>query len=134
MKPAIPLDDLIGQTHYIDGALWRYLYDRRIDRFALKRTVVGFPLDHALELIASGEILWSPPDRIERPRADLPMRVVQERVALMEAFKKSPTYVDSTDWTMHALLDEQLVILRTWLTLRALTSGGATDNAIDGAP
>jgi hypothetical protein len=130
MHYATPLDDLIGQTFYIDGALWRYLYNENLRRFALRRTVSRLPLDRAVELIASGEVLWTPPDRVEPLAADLSTETVQERIALMEAFRKSPAGVDSTDWTTRAVIEEQLTLFRNWLARRTLTSGGMTDNIV----
>jgi hypothetical protein len=130
MHSAIPLDDLIGQTFYIDGALWRYLYNENLHRFALRRTVARLPFEHALDLIASGEVLWTPPDRVELPSADLSTETVQERIALMEAYRKSPVGMDSTDWTTHSVIDEQLTLFRNWLARRTLTSGEMTDDIV----
>src|SRR3977135_3971100 len=56
MHSDIPLDDRIGQTYYVGGSLWRYLYNASIHRFALRRTVTNVPIDLATELIASGEV------------------------------------------------------------------------------
>ena len=53
MHSDIPLDDRIGQTYYVGGSLWRYLYNASIHRFALRRTVTNVPIDLATELIAS---------------------------------------------------------------------------------
>jgi hypothetical protein len=129
MFSALPLDDLIGQTFYIDGAVWRYLYNKSIRRFALKRVDPDIPFERALELISSGELLWNPPERFEKLGPDVSMERVQQRVAILEAFRRSSACVDSTDWEMRARVDAQLAESRNWLTRRALMSGDATDGA-----
>ena len=123
MLSPLPLDDLIGQTFYIDGAVWQYLYNKSIRRFALRRVEGDIPFERALEQIAAGELLWNPPERFERIAPNAPLDVVQQRVALLEAFRRSPACVDSTDWAMRARIDATLTESRNWLTRRALTSG-----------
>lgn len=123
MYGELPLDDKIGQTFYIGGSLWRYLYNGSIRRFAMRRTVSNIPLDLALELIASGEVLWSPPVRFARLGSKDTSEAVRQRAALLEAFRQSPACVESSDWMMRARVDAQLVELRQWLTRRALPSG-----------
>jgi hypothetical protein len=123
MYSETPLDDLIGQTFYIDGSLWRYLYNTSIRRFALRRTVPNFPVDLAVELIASGEVLWTPPEQFDRPRSKDSIASVQQRVALLEAYRQSPACVEASDWMMRARIDSHIVVLRHWLTTRALQSG-----------
>jgi hypothetical protein len=131
MLSPLPLDDLIGQSFYIDGAVWRYLYNKGIRRFALRRTDNEIAFERAVEQIASGELLWNPPERFAWLAANAPMDLVQQRVALLEAFRRSPACVDSIDWAMRARVDAQLAESRNWLTRRALTSGDTTDSAID---
>jgi hypothetical protein len=123
MYADLPLDDKIGQTFYIGGSLWRYLYNSSIRRFAMRRTVTNVPLDLAIELIASGEVLWSPPARFARLGPKDSLEAVRQRAALLEAFRQSPACVESSDWMMRARIDAQLVVLRQWLTRRALPSG-----------
>jgi hypothetical protein len=123
MYADLPLDDKIGQTFYIGGSLWRYLYNTSIRRFAMRRTVTNVPLDLAIELIASGEVLWSPPARFARLGPKDSLESVRQRAALLEAFRQSPACVESSDWMMRARIDAQLVVLRQWLTRRALPSG-----------
>jgi hypothetical protein len=48
---------------------------------------------------------------------------VRHRVALLEAFKRSPGYVGSSDWIMRMRIDAQLVVLRQCLNRHALPSG-----------
>ena len=130
MLSPIPLDDLIGQTFYIDGAVWQYLYNKSIRRFALRRVDAEIPFERALEQIASGELLWNPPERFERLTGDMRLDVVQQRVALLEAFRRSPACVDSADWAMRARIDAHLTESRNWLTRRALAAGDdATGNS-----
>jgi hypothetical protein len=123
MHPEIPLDDLIGQTFYIGGSLWRYLYNTSLRRFALQRTVPDFPFHLAAELIASGEVLWTPPQRFDRPHPMDSIEAIQQRVALLEAYRQSPSCVESSDWMARARIDAQLIVLRHWLTRRALSAG-----------
>jgi hypothetical protein len=123
MHSETPLDDLIGQTFYIDGSLWRYLYSKSLRRFALRRTVPNFPADLAAELIVSGEVLWTPPERFDRPHPMDSIASVQQRVTLLEAYRQSPTCVESSDWTERARIDAALIVLRHWLTRRALSAG-----------
>ncbi len=123
MLSPLPLDDLIGQCFYIDGAVWQYLYNKSIRRFALRRVEADIPFERALEQIASGELLWNPPERFDRLAPDAPLDLVQQRVALLDAFRRSPACVDSTDWAMRARIDATLTESRNWLTRRALTSG-----------
>ena len=123
MHSDIPLDDRIGQTYYVGGSLWRYLYNASIRRFALRRTVTNVPIDLATELIASGEVLWNPPSRFNQPSAKDSTDSIRQRVALLEAFRQSPACVESSDWMLRARIDAQLVVLRQWLNHRALPSG-----------
>jgi hypothetical protein len=123
MLSPLPLDDLIGQSFYIDGAVWRYLYNNSIRRFALRRTDTEITFEQAVEQIAMGELLWNPPERFARLSSTAPLELVQQRVALLEAFRRSPACMDSTDWAMRGRVDAQLTESRNWLTRRALTSG-----------
>ena len=123
MHSEIPLDDRIGRTVYAGGSLWRYLYDRGSRRFTMQRTVTNIPLDLALELIESGEVLWTPPARFARLGAADSLESVRHRIALLEAFRRSPGCAGSSDWMMRARVDAQLVVLRKWLHRNALSSG-----------
>lgn len=126
MLPAIPLDDLIGQTFYIEGAPWRYLYNKELRRFALKRLAPSIELERALELIASGELLWVPPEQFEPLRGDVTIEAVQRHLVLLDAFRRSPSYVEAKDWALPARIDARISESRAWLTRRALTSGEGT--------
>jgi hypothetical protein len=123
MLSATPLDDLIGQTFYIEGAPWRYLYNKELGRFALKRLAPSIEFEHALALIASGELLWTPPEQFESLRADVTIEAVQKHLALLDAFRRSPSYVDSKEWALPARIDARISESRAWLTRRALRSG-----------
>jgi hypothetical protein len=123
MHSEIPLDDRIGRTMYAGGSLWRYLYNTKKRRFTMRRTVAAIPLDLAAELIESGEVLWSPPTRFARLGATDSPESVRHRIALLEAFRRSPACVESSDWTMHTRVDTQLVVLRKWLKRHALPAG-----------
>jgi hypothetical protein len=122
MHSEIPLDDRIGRTVYFGGSLWRYLYNKKSRRFAMRRTVTNIPLELALELIESGEVLWTPPARFARLGATDSLDSVRQRIALLEAFRRSPGCAGSSDWIMRARIDAQLVVLRKWLHRHALPS------------
>jgi|1186.fasta_scaffold1186122_2 hypothetical protein len=123
MLPALPLDDLIGQTFFIEGAPWRYLYDGQARRFALKRLAPSIEFERALELIASGELLWAPPEEFESLRPDVSVEAVQRHIALLDAFRRSPLFADSKDWALPARIDARISESRAWLTRRALRPG-----------
>jgi hypothetical protein len=84
---------------------------------------MNIPLDLALELIESGEVLWNPPARFARLGVTDSLESVRDRIALLEAFRRSPGCVESSDWIMRARIDAQLVVLRKWLNGHALPSG-----------
>jgi hypothetical protein len=128
MLPALPLDDLIGRTFFIEGAPWRYLYDRERRQFALKRLAPAIEFERALELIASGELLWTPPERFEPLRAEVEIGTVQRHIALLDAFRRSPAFADSKDWALPARIDARISESRAWLTRRALRSGEGPTN------
>jgi hypothetical protein len=123
MHSEIPLDDRIGRTMYAGGSLWRYLYNTRKRRFAMRRTVADIPLELALELIESGEVLWTPPARFARLGATDSLESVRHRIALLEAFRRSPGCVRSSDSVTRTRIEAQLVALRKWLNRHALPSG-----------
>jgi hypothetical protein len=123
MLPDLPLDDLIGRTFYIEGAPWTFRYDRARGRFALERLAPTMELAHALALIAAGALLWSPPERFEPLRPDVAIEEVQTHLALLDAYRRSPSFLDAKDWTLPARVDARIAESRAWLTRRALRSG-----------
>ena len=123
MLPALPLDDLIGRHFFIEGAPWRYLYDKQLRRFALKRLAPSIEFERALELIAAGELLWAPPEEFESLHPDTSIEAVQQHVALLDAFRRSPLFADSRDWALPARIDARISESRAWLTRRALRPG-----------
>jgi hypothetical protein len=123
MLPALPLDDLIGQHFFIEGAPWRYVYDAQLRRFALKRLAPSIEFERALELIAAGEMLWAPPEEFESLRPDISIEAVQQHVALLDAFRRSPLFAESKDWALPARIDARISESRAWLTRRALRPG-----------
>jgi hypothetical protein len=132
MPSEFPLDDLIGRSFYIDGAPWRLAYNRAVRAFALRRVASEIPLDEALEQIAAGELLWNPPDQFEPLGPDVAVAVVQQHIALLNAFSRSLARVESTNWALRARIDERLAEARSWLARRALKSGDATEQAGSG--
>ena len=123
MLPALPLDDLIGRTFYIEGAPWTFRYDRTRGRFALERLAPSMELAHALALIAAGALLWSPPERFEPLRPDIAIEEVQTHIALLDAYRRSPSFLDSRDPALPVRVDARITESRAWLTRRALRSG-----------
>lgn len=129
MFSALPLDDLIGRTFYIDGASWRYVYNKALARFALRRTADTIDFNQAIELIASGEMLWTPPEQFDPLRPDVSVDAVQKHIALLDAFRRSPSCADARDWTLPSRVDARLSESRAWLTRRAPMSGEKSDEA-----
>jgi hypothetical protein len=123
MSSRIPLDDALGQTFYMDEAPWRLAYDHQLRRFVYRRIAPSIDFDRALELIESGAILWMPPERFEPLTPDASLASVQRHIALLDAFRRSPTCASSPDWSLRTRIDERLVESRAWLAGRTLGSG-----------
>jgi hypothetical protein len=123
MLPKLPLDDEIGRTFYINCAAWRLVYNPEIRGVALRRIATELPFARALELIASGELLWNPFEHFVPLGSGMSLEAVQRHIALLGAFRRSPTCIESTDWRVLARIDERLAETRTWLARRALASG-----------
>jgi hypothetical protein len=121
LKP--PLDDEIGRTYYINDAPWRLVYIRSIRGVALRRLPHEIPFEQALELIGAGALHWDPFQQADPFGRRATLESVQRYVALLGAFRRSPTCINATDWTLVARIDERLADSRTWLARRALTSG-----------
>src|SRR6185295_9450030 len=81
MYSALPLDDRLGKVFYIDGAPWRVIYNRTLQRVALRRLSVSIPLTRALRLIATGEMLWTPPEPFAPFDADETIDSVQQHLS-----------------------------------------------------
>ena len=122
------LDDRIGRPFYKDGAAWCLKYDQRIRGFALRRTEPFIPLERAIEMIKTGELLWTPPATMTPPAADATVDSVREQVELLDAFRRSPACMDSLDWGLRVRVDAQLAVARTWLSRRGLKPGSPSDN------
>jgi hypothetical protein len=125
----LPLDDQIGKTLYINGGLWRLVFEKSVGRFVMRRLDETIRFEDALLQIAVGELLWEPPQATEPLRADTPIETVQQQVSLILAFRQSPAGNDLTDWALRARLDERLADCRMWLTRRALGAGGSSPDA-----
>ena len=54
---------------------------------------------------------------------------VQQHVALLDAFRRSPLFADSKDWALPARIDARISESRAWLTRRALRSGEGPQSA-----
>lgn len=133
MFPELPLDDVIGQTFYVDGALWRVAYNRTARRIALRRIAPEIPFARAVDLIASGELLWNPPDPFEPLEPETSVESVQRQIALLDAFRRSPACTASTDWSLRTRVEARLFECRSWLARRALPSGDSAREADGGS-
>ena len=78
-------------------------------------------------MIRSGELLWTPPATMTPPAADATVDSVREQVELLDAFRRSPTCMDSLDWGLRVRIDAQLAVARTWLARRGLKPGSPSD-------
>jgi hypothetical protein len=123
MRSRLPLDDEIGLSTYIDGSTWRLSFDRASRGFALKRVSPDIDFDLALQLIEMGQLRWQPPAEFEPLGEDDSIDSVQQHVALLVAFRRSPMCVESSDWARRARIEARLAEARTWLARRTLTSG-----------
>ncbi|HEU4640817.1 MAG TPA: hypothetical protein VFS44_00045 [Gemmatimonadaceae bacterium] len=123
MSSRIPLDDAIGQTFYMDDAPWRLAYDHTLRHFVYRRIAPSIDFDRALELIEKGAMCWEPPAHFEPLRPDTSLESVQRHIALLDAFRRSPTCMSSPNWLLRTRIDERLVESRAWLAGRTLGSG-----------
>ena len=123
MSMTTPLDDEIGRTFYHDGAPWRLMYHPTNRAFCLRRIADAIPFDRAITLIRAGQLFWNPPADMAPPSANATVDSVRERVELLEAFRRSPALMDSTDWGLRVRVDEQLAEAKSWLARRGLKPG-----------
>jgi hypothetical protein len=123
MSQPLPLDDAIGRTFYRDGAPWRLTFNRHLRGFALLRVAPFIAFERAIALIKSGDLLWIPPAELQPPGSNATVDSVRERVELLDAFRRSPACMDSTDWGLRVRVDEQLAEAKSWLARRGLKPG-----------
>lgn len=128
MSPTLPLDDAIGRTFYRDGAPWRLMFNPDRRGLELRRVAPFIAFERALALIKSGDLIWIPPTEMQPPGAGATVDSVRERAELLDAFRRSPTCMDSTDWGLRVRVDEQLAEARSWLARRGLKPGSSPES------
>jgi hypothetical protein len=132
MLTHLPLDDQLNRVFYIEGGLWRLVYAFALGRCVYRREAPHIELDHAIKLIADGELLWTPPATFERFDAGTPLDEVRTEHALLWAFLRSPAARRITHRGMRTRLEERLSDDRAWLARRAITHGDVGDPGDEG--
>ena len=124
----LPLDDRLNRVFYIDGALWRLVYAPEMGQCVLRREALHIDFNHAVTLIAAGELLWTPPQNFERLGSNTSVDAVEQEHALLCAFLRSPAGRRITRWEVRTRLETRLNDDQAWLTRRALTLGEADES------
>jgi hypothetical protein len=125
MLTHLPLDDELNRRFYVEEGLWRLVWANTLGRCVLRREVVHIDLVDAATKIASGEVLWVPPDSFEPLDADTSVDAVQREHLLLRAFLRSPAGQRITKWTARRRLELRSTDTRDWLARRTLTRGDA---------
>jgi hypothetical protein len=128
----LPLDDQLNLLFYIDGAIWRLVYTRALGRCVLRQEALHIAFDHAVTLIAAGELLWNPPEDFDRLGSDTSLDAVQQEQVLLCAFLRSPAARRISHTGMRARLEERIIDVQAWLAHRALTGGDADKSDDEG--
>lgn len=124
----LPLDDQLNRLFYIDGAISRLVYDNELGRCVLRQEAQHLELDHALTLIAAGELLWNPPDSFEHLDVTTSLDAVRQEQDMLCAFLRSPAGRRLSHWGMRTRLEERITDVQAWLAQRALTGGDAEES------
>jgi hypothetical protein len=122
----LPLDDQLNRLFYLEGAPWRLVYASALGRCVYRREALHMDFNHAVELIAEGALLWTPPDDFERLDEGASLQSVRREQALLNAFLRSPVG-HRIDNAMHSRLAVRLGHDGSWL-LRHPLSGDDTDS------
>jgi UDP-2,3-diacylglucosamine pyrophosphatase LpxH len=120
MRSHLPLDDQLNRVFYVDGTLCRLVYNRVWERCVLRREPRRIEFDHAVTLIAHGEVLWVPPEEFQRLTASTPSDTVRREHALLCAFLLSPAARRITDAELRTRLLARLNDDEMWLGHGAL--------------
>jgi hypothetical protein len=115
----LPLDDQLNRPFHIDGAIWRLVYDKALGHCALRRVAEHIDFDHAVTLIAAGELLWNPPQSFERLNDSTSLDAVRREPELLCAFLRSPIGRRHPNRSMLKRLEERIIDVQTWLAHRA---------------
>ncbi len=132
MLSLLPLDDQLNRLFYIDGSVCRLVYAAPLGRCVLRPEVRHIGFDHAVSLIASGDLLWNPPDEFERLDSDTPLEAVQQECALLSAFLRSPAGHRITSWKTRRWLERRLQDGRDWAARRMLAHDDVDDSGDQG--
>jgi hypothetical protein len=122
MLSHLPLDDQLNRLFYMEGAPWRLVYAQSLGRCVFRREANHLDIAYAMKLIATGDLLWGPPDDFERLDDDMAPESVQLEHGLLCAFLRSPVGQGVDRWTQ-TRLQGRLSDDRDWLARHAVSSG-----------
>ena len=125
MLSHLPLDDELNHRFYMEDGLWRLVWANTLGRCVLRREVVHIDVDEAAVKIASGEVLWVPPQHFAALGTDTPVDAVRREHLLLNAFLCSPAAEGIKKWMVRRRLQARTSDTRDWLARRALTRGDA---------
>ena len=127
MFSLLPLDDHLNRIFYVDGALCRLVYSSLLGRCVLRQEASHIEFEHAVSLIAAGELLWNPPDEFERLTADTPLEAVQQEHGLLCAFLRSPAGHRIMSWKSRRWIESRINEDRDWAARRMLARRDAEE-------
>jgi hypothetical protein len=125
MLTHLPLDDELNRLFYAEGGIWRLVWANALGRCVLHRERGQIAFSAAVSMIASGELLWAPPERFERLAAGTRPDDVHREHLLVSAFLRSPAGKHIKRWTARRRLELRASELWHWLTMRALARDDA---------
>ena len=125
MLTHLPLDDELNHRFYVEEGLWRLVWANSLGRCVLRREVVHIGLMDVVGKIATGEVLWAPPQNFEPLDDDTPIDMVQPEHLLLRAFLASPAGQRIATWSMRRRLQSRIRDTEEWLARRTLTRGDA---------
>jgi hypothetical protein len=125
MLSHLPLDDELNKLFYMNGGAWRLVWARALGHCVLQREIKHIEFSDAVEMIASGELLWVPPEHFEHLDGDTPFDEVQREHVLLCAFLCSPAGQRVSQWTLRQRIELRTRDDRDWLASRSLSRGDA---------
>jgi hypothetical protein len=133
MLSHLPLDDQLNYLFYIDEGVWRLVWAPALGRCVYRREAPEIDFGHAVTLIASGELLWAPPEDFDRLVAETSLEAVQREHTLLSAFLRSPAGHRITQWRARRRLELRLNDARAWLARRTITRDDAVETGDENA-
>jgi hypothetical protein len=131
MLSLLPLDDQLNHLFYIDGSSCRLVFSRSLGRCVLIReSTIGF--DHAVSLIAAGELLWNPPLSFETLSPETRLEKLDHEYALLTALLESPTGRRISSWKIRRWLELRRKENRDWAAQRVLARDDADGRSDQG--